>query len=299
MMGALILAPLRGVTIRCFRETFAREIEAAGFSEVMTPFISAMPGVNPLNDRELRGDSLPGLRVTVQFIGKDPGALRDCLERIRSVGYSTADLNCGCPFPMVRNKGRGSGLLGDPETLRKMIATGCEVMGPGRFSIKARLGVERNDELLSLMPILNDFPIRFLTVHGRVAKQMYSGSCDMAAVEKICAVSKAPVVLNGDIPFPPERDGSTQLQRDIMVGRSFVRYLGSRDDAGDLLNRYAAASMKELGGSERAVLGRMKELVSYWNGLHRWRAKWALMKLCRTLDEFLSVAAPRRNPQIW
>ena len=32
----LILAPLRGVTIRCFRETFAPEIAAAGFTEAVT-----------------------------------------------------------------------------------------------------------------------------------------------------------------------------------------------------------------------------------------------------------------------
>ena len=29
----MILAPLRGVTIRCFRETFAEQIREAGFSE--------------------------------------------------------------------------------------------------------------------------------------------------------------------------------------------------------------------------------------------------------------------------
>ena len=49
----MILAPLRGVTIRCFRETFAEVIRAAGFTEAITPFIAAMPGYDPMKDREL------------------------------------------------------------------------------------------------------------------------------------------------------------------------------------------------------------------------------------------------------
>ena len=49
----MILAPLRGVTIRCFRETFADEIRAAGFTEAVTPFIAAISGYDPLKDREL------------------------------------------------------------------------------------------------------------------------------------------------------------------------------------------------------------------------------------------------------
>ena len=130
----MILAPLRGVTIRCFRETFADAILAAGFTEAVTPFVSAMPGLDPLADRELAGGPGDGpLMVTPQFIGKDPDSLRRCLLRVREAGFATADLNCGCPFPMVRRKGRGSGILRTPDILRRMLEAGCEVMGEGRF----------------------------------------------------------------------------------------------------------------------------------------------------------------------
>ena len=166
LTSGMILAPLRGVTIRCFREVFAEEIRAAGFSEAVTPFIAANAGVDPLRDRELKGGAADvprsaSIRVTPQFIGKDPSALGACLERVKGAGFDTADLNCGCPYPMVRNKGRGSGLLRTPDVLRRMLETGCEVMGPGAFSAKTRLGVERPDELLGLMSVFNEFPLRF------------------------------------------------------------------------------------------------------------------------------------------
>ena len=290
-MTNLLLAPLRGVTVRCFRETFAAEIAAAGFVEVVTPFISAMPGVDPLKDRELRGGAMGSricLKVTPQFIGKDPVALRRCLESVKGAGFETADLNCGCPFPMVRSKGRGSGMLRTPDILRRMLETGCEVMGPGKFSVKARLGVERCDELLALMPLLNEFPLRFLTVHGRVARQMYEGECDRESMMRVIAASKIPVVLNGDIPLSSCEGPLPGGVVGLMIGRAFIRSLGARDDSRELLRRYAEASRTELFG-DRPLLGRMKELVSYWKDLPRWRRKWNLVKVCASAGEFFSV----------
>ena len=278
----MILAPLRGVTVRCFRRVFADVVLEAGFREALTPFVSAMPGVDPLADRELRGGPAAepaGLVVTPQFIGKDPESLRFCLGRVREAGYATADLNCGCPFPMVRRKGRGSGLLRSPDTLRRMLEAGCEVMGEGRFSVKARLGVDRPDELLGLMPILNEFPLRFLAVHARTARQMYGGAVDEAAFKAVRAAAKMPVVANGDLDW---RGGAG------MVGRSFIRSLGERADIGDLLGRYIAASAEELHG-EQPVLGRVKELASYWRDLPQWRRRWNALKICRSADELRSI----------
>lgn len=309
-----ILAPLRGVTIRCFREVFAEQIREAGFTEAITPFLSANPGFDPLKDRELAnsshrdtktqsttGNSVPPMalcdqiKVTPQFIGKDPESLRACLLRIKEAGYDTADLNCGCPYPMVRNKGRGSGLLRTPAVLEKMIAVGCETMGEGKFSVKTRLGFNKNDELLALMPMLNSYPLRFLTVHARNARQMYGGECDWEAFRKVAAVAKMPIMANGDLPLqshmaPCEQDCESEIShrdtktQSVMIGRAFIRQLGMRDDIGDLLSKYIDASTAELCGPSQ-VLGRMKELIAYWKDLPRWERLWPVIKIARTLDE--------------
>ena len=307
-----ILAPLRGVTIRCFREVFAEQIREAGFTEAITPFLSANPGFDPLKDRELvrfhsptptqTSNSLCGspaprdpIKVTPQFIGKDPASLRACLLRIKEAGYDTADLNCGCPYPMVRNKGRGSGLLRTPAVLEKMIAVGCETMGEGKFSVKTRLGFDKNDELLALMPMLNSYPLRFLTVHARNARQMYGGECDWESFKKVAAVAKMPIVPNGDLPLqshmaPCEQDCESEVShrdtktQSVMIGRAFIRQLGMRDDIGELLSRYIDASTAELCGPS-PVLGRMKELIAYWKELPRWKRLWPVIKIARTLDE--------------
>lgn len=295
----MILAPLRGVTIRCFREVFADIIREIGFTEAVTPFIPAMAGSDPLKDRELR-DPGSGIRVTPQFIGKDPVALRECLEKVKAAGFETADLNAGCPYPMVRNKGRGSGLLRTPDVLRRMLEAGCEVMGAGKFSLKVRLGVDRPDELLGLMPIVNEFPLRYLTVHARTARQMYEGKCDVERLREVEKLAKVPVVRNGDIPMPEVSGGRGPVSgvgcqasgiadgSRIMIGRGFVRWLGTREDCKELLERYIAASQVELFG-DASVLGRMKELISYWKELSQWKRRWNVIKICRSVDELKSA----------
>ena len=277
----LILAPLRGVTIRTFREVFAPVIAAAGFTEVVTPFIAAVGGYDPLRDRELKAaPTAAPFAVVPQFIGKDPVALKRALVAVRGAGWSRADLNCGCPYPMVRNKGRGAGLLKDADGLRRMLAAGCEAMGPGCFSVKVRLGVERPDELSARMAVFNEFPLRRLVVHARTARQMYSGACDRAAFAEIVRLAKMPVVYNGEVSFPPP-PGSEPL----MIGRAFIRALGEREDIGGLLARYVDASVGELSGPS-PVLGRMKELIAYWRFSPRWHRRWQVIKLTRTLEEF-------------
>ena len=290
----MILAPLRGVTIRCFREVFAEVIAAAGFTEAVTPFIAALPGLDPLKDRELAGgrelamSARGGILLTPQFIGKDPAALRLALARVRDAGYATADLNCGCPFPMVRNKGRGSGILRTPDILERMLEVGCETMGAGVFSVKTRLGVERPDELAALMPIFNRYPLRYLTVHARTARQMYAGEVDRGGFAAIKALAKMPVVENGELPFPPAADASAADRSLMMIGRPFIRALGDREDIGALLDAYIEASRRELCG-DRPVLGRMKELLAYWKDLPRWRRRWTLVKMSASIAEIKSL----------
>ena len=73
-----------------------------------------------------------------------------------------------------------------------------------------------------------------------------------------------------------------------MIGRSFVRWLGTRENSRELLERYIAASQKELFG-DAPVLGRMKELISYWKVLPQWKRRWNVIKICRSVEELKSV----------
>ena len=306
--GKLWLAPLRGVTIRAFRETFAAAIREAGFAGAFAPFIPANPGIR-VGDRLLadlqpfpseappvyalnvcgtpRATLPSALPLVPQVITKHPDAMRTLLRAFRERGFDRADLNAGCPFPMIVRRGRGSGLLRTPDVLEALLAAGCEEMGPGKFSLKVRLGVTSPDDLRALLPRINRYPLAALTVHARTAKQMYDGEVDRARFAEILAASTNPVIYNGDASV--ERlDEVPEGVAGVMVGRSFVRALGARADADDLLRAYISRSQSELCG-DAPVLGRMKELLTYWCAVARWKRLWPVVKLCRTVDELLSL----------
>ena len=292
-MGELWLAPLRGVTIRAFREAFARPIRETGFTGAFAPFIPANPGIR-VNDRML-ADLAGGAdgRLVPQVITKHPAAMRVLLRAFTARGFVRADLNAGCPFPMIVRRGRGSGLFRTPDVLERLLAAGCEEMGPGRFSLKIRLGLAAPDELLALMPTINRYPLAVLTIHARTAKQMYDGDVDLAHFREACAASANPVLYNGDVGLTLRAapEGLPNL-RGAMVGRGFVRTLGARPDAAALLAGYLDRSCAELSG-DRPVLGRMKELLAYWKDLPAWKRLWPTVKICRTVGELRAIFQKR------
>ena len=285
LVKGLWLAPLRGVTVRTFRAVFGDAMAEAGFSGAFAPFIPANAGFR--FSRKLFADIMPDaggsrLELVPQVIGKDPAALRDWCKAVKDLGYARADLNAGCPFPMIRKKGRGSGLMRTPDVLDRMLEAGCDEMGPGGFSVKTRLGIERTDELLALMPIMNRYPLAAITIHARTARQMYDGGVDIAAFRDAMRVSSVPVIYNGDA------DVGDTLGDGLMVGRRFIIGLAMRTDARALLSEYIEASRRELCG-DAPVLGRIKELLSYWCRDGKWRSLWPTVKICRSVSEVQSV----------
>jgi hypothetical protein len=73
-----------------------------------------------------------------------------------------------------------------------------------------------------------------------------------------------------------------------MVGRSFITKLGARSDAHQLLENYLNMSCEELSG-DNPVLGRMKELLSYWSAIPKWKRLWPMIKISRRVDDLRSV----------
>jgi tRNA-dihydrouridine synthase len=302
------LAPLRGVTVRTFRNLHA--LWFAPPDRAVAPFIPTFAGekIRPVLLKDVDPELGQSVPVIPQAIGKDPAQLRTLLRAFKDMGYACADLNAGCPYPFVVRKGRGAGLMRDADAFARMLETGCGEM-PDGFSVKVRLGVDTPDLLARRMETINRFPLREVTVHARTARQMYEGAADVEAFAGAAALCRHPVVYNGDI---RTREEWLRLKARFpsvtrwMVGRGvavdpflFGRLrdearpeVARHHDAARLkgfLDDYLAASLEELYGPA-SVLGRMKELWSY---LHRSFADgerlWRGVRVCRTVDEYRRV----------
>ncbi len=198
MPATLILAPLKGVTDRIFRNVLARHFD--GLDAAVAPFISTrrerrvkasqLSGLLPRNN--------PGLPVVPQIMGNDPEDFIALAHVLADLGHAVINWNLGCPFPMVVKKMRGCGLLAHPERIEAFLERVVPRI-PGRLSIKTRLGLHAAAELNGLMPVFNRFPLAEVIVHPRLGIQRYAGQPDLAAFAECLAHCAHPVVYNGDL----------------------------------------------------------------------------------------------------
>ncbi len=309
MSDSLILAPLRGVTGLQFRTVFQRHF--TGLDRAVAPFIPTVAGekIKPALLKEIDPAlNPPRLPLTPQVIGRDPAELRVMLEAIRALGYTACDLNCGCPWPFVAKKGRGSGLPADEKRFAAMLEAGCAAM-PGGFSIKIRLGVKTPDLLMKRMDLINAFPLCEVTIHPRTAAQMYEGSVDLDRFAQAAAACRHPVVYNGDIRTLADFTRFKALFPAIdrwMIGRwvaanPFLPEMiksGQDSRAPDRLQAWLHdyfETCRAASCGDAPLLGRMKELWSYLHtGLHQGQRLWDLIKICRTADEYRRIVDSAR-----
>lgn len=194
----IIMAPLRGVTDVIYRSTYADHFD--GLDLAVAPFITTHAGrrIKPAHVRDLRPEDNRKLPTIPQILTKSAEDFVQLAHHLHDMGYTTINLNCGCPFPQVANKGRGSGLLCRPDALDRLLDTVLAQI-PNRLSVKTRLGRRQADEIRAVIPIYNRYPLESVIVHPRTGIQMYAGQPDLAAFAWCLDQCRHPVVYNGDI----------------------------------------------------------------------------------------------------
>ncbi len=194
----LWLAPLRGLTDAEYRTAWSRHFD--GIDLAVAPFVTTHGGQR-IKTRHVR-DLLPAnnrdMPVIPQILSKNPDDFANLANHLFGLGYACVNLNLGCPFPQVANKGRGSGMLPFPERVAAFLE-GTLPRLAGRMSIKTRLGRHSPDEIQSLIPIFNQYPLQEIIIHPRTGVQMYSGQPDLDAFGACLNTLDHPVIYNGDI----------------------------------------------------------------------------------------------------
>ncbi len=166
----------------------------------MMPFILSVNSTHPKKNhyKDLTPDPSITVPLIPQILGNHSASFCATAAVLRDLGYKEVNWNLGCPYSMVANKKRGSGLLPFPELIRQFLETVCrDSVLP--VSVKVRLGRYESQELIRVIPVLNDFPLTRVIIHARVATQMYSGAVDLDGFAEAAARCRHPVVYNGDI----------------------------------------------------------------------------------------------------
>lgn len=197
----LYLAPIQGVTEVIFRNLFSRHF--SGFDAAMAPFINPQGQAN--FKQKVLADVLPecntGLPLIPQLLHNNAENFAAMAARLEDLGYDHINWNIGCPAPMIVRKKRGSGLLPYPDAIVAFLEEVIPRL-KAKISIKTRLGLQHNGEILALLPRLDDFPLLEITIHARLGKQLYRGTTDLDGFAACQGLTRHQLVYNGDITEP-------------------------------------------------------------------------------------------------
>ena len=194
----IYLAPLQGLTDWIFRESFSQHI--GQFDKTFTPFLRVQGGdfYRPSQCNDLLSAHNVFQKPIPQFLGNTAESFQIFEKLCLQYGYTEANINMGCPYPMVTGKRMGAGLLAHPTEVAKLLE-GIFAETRLKISIKTRLGQESSVEFESLIPIFNAFPLEELIIHPRIGKQQYKAEVDLEAFARYAPQLKHPVCYNGDI----------------------------------------------------------------------------------------------------
>ena len=134
-------APMEGLTDSVYRRLHHKYF--GGVDRYYMPFIS--PTIHrELTAREAREvpfADMEGFIAVPQIMTKVPEDFLWAASQCKDRGYDEVNLNLGCPSGTVAAKGKGSGMLRDPDSLDRFLDA-IFTDAPLPISVKTRLGVE-------------------------------------------------------------------------------------------------------------------------------------------------------------
>ncbi len=192
----IYLAPLQGFTDYTYRKVFSEYF--GGVDAYFIPYISVKnAALLPKHIKEIIPENNPQKNVIPQVLFSNDNELQLLLTVIQSNGYKSVNLNLGCPYPMVTNRGKGSALLTDPEKLKNILHNSLK--NKLEISVKLRSGLTNETDILKIITVLNEFNLKEIIYHPRVASQLYRGEINSDLFQLVSEKSIHPVVYNGDI----------------------------------------------------------------------------------------------------
>ncbi|MCV2489754.1 tRNA dihydrouridine synthase DusB [Geodermatophilus sp. YIM 151500] len=200
---AVVLAPMAGITNPAFR-TLCREFGAGLYvCEMITT--RALVERNEKTLQMVRATADERDAFSVQLYGVDPATVGRAVEmlvdeQVAGTRPAHVDLNFGCPVPKVTRKGGGAALPWRRRLFRDIVRAAVRAARDVPVTVKTRVGIDAEHvTYLEAGRIAQDEGAAAITLHGRTADQLYSGTADWTHIARLVEAVDVPVLGNGDV----------------------------------------------------------------------------------------------------
>ena len=232
---ALGVAPMAGMTDTAFRRLVKRH---GGCGLVVSEMVSSeglVRGIDrTLEYAEYTEEERP---VSIQIFGGDPAKMADAAAIVEGMGASAVDVNMGCPVPKISKHNAGCSLMRDPSHAAAIIGAMTRAVKIP-VTVKMRAGWTEDEINAPLVArLVADAGASAVTVHGRTAKQAYTGISDWSLIDRVARELPIPVIGSGDLVEPEqivERLRTTRVAG-VIAGRGVLRNPWLLAQASDLL----------------------------------------------------------------
>ncbi|KUG58685.1 tRNA dihydrouridine synthase DusB [Nesterenkonia jeotgali] len=197
----VVLAPMAGITNTAFRR-LCRDYGGGLFvNEMVTARALVERRPESLRIIKHEPDEVPR---SVQLYSVDPVTTGHAVRMLVDEGRADhIDMNFGCPVPKVTRKGGGSALPWKTRLFESIVATAVREASKANIpvTVKMRKGIDADHlTYIEAGRIARDSGVAAVALHGRTARQHYSGQADWSAIAALReSLPDIPVLGNGDI----------------------------------------------------------------------------------------------------
>ena len=222
LRSRVLVAPMSGVTDLPFRRILSRFAPGAVVSEMIAG--EGLSKDDPENVARAAGsdDIRP---MAVQLVGRDPHWMEEGAKKLEAAGAELIDINFGCPARKVVTGMSGSALMREPDLARSIVEAVVEAVSVP-VTVKMRAGWDDDHVNAPTMAgLMEQSGAAGVAVHGRTAKQSYTGRSDWSLIDEVARRVSIPVFGSGDCVAPEdvvERLKETAVAG-VLVGRGALR----------------------------------------------------------------------------
>ncbi len=237
-----VVSPMAGMTDTAFRRLVKRQ---GGCGLVVSEMVSSeglVRGIDrTLEYAEYTEEERP---VSIQIFGGEPAKMAEAARVVEQMGANIVDVNMGCPVPKIAKHNAGCSLMREPAHAAGIIAAMAKAVTIP-VTVKMRKGWDDAEvNAGELARRVEDAGAKAIAIHGRTAKQSYSGLADWDFVTEVAKTVAIPVFGSGDCIEPEDIIARMRAGvSGVYVGRGVLRNPWILAQARDLMEGKPARSI--------------------------------------------------------